>query len=374
MRVGLVCYGLDRPLTGIGRYSVELVRALVALPDAPDLLLLAAGGAGPLTDCGLPVVNLPGCRLLPALLTLGQAELRGLAARHRLDIVHDLTGIAPFGLGVGRARTISTVYDVIPLSFPGVSTRLDALIYRRWLPWMLPRLDTVITVSDSSRRDITRFMRVDPARIHVIPGAVSPRWQPPDADALRAARAAYSLPERYLLYVGNVEARKNLQRVIAAYATLPTDTPPLVIVGPHKWRYSAIVAAAAELGDRLIFTGYVDDAHLPAVYGGALLFLFPSLYEGFGLPVLEAMACGTPVITSTASSLPEVAGDAALLVDPTDTDAIAAAMVRLLADADLQHELRKKGLARAADFSWPQAARRTLTAYQNLDYGQILSH
>jgi glycosyltransferase involved in cell wall biosynthesis len=266
------------------------------------------------------------------------------------------------------------VYDVIPLSFPGVSTRLDALIYRRWLPWMLPRLDTVITVSDSSRRDITRFMRVNPVRIHVIPGAVSPRWQPPDADALRAARAAYSLPERYLLYVGNVEARKNLQRVIAAYATLPTDTPPLVIVGPHKWRYSAIVAAAAELGDRLIFTGYVDDAHLPAVYGGALLFLFPSLYEGFGLPVLEAMACGTPVITSTASSLPEVAGDAALLVDPTDTDAIAAAMVRLLADADLQHELRKKGLARAADFSWPQAARRTLTAYQNLDYGQILSH
>lgn len=367
MRVGLVCYGLDRPLTGIGRYSVELARALAALPDAPDLTLLAAGGVGPLTDCGLPVVNLPGCRLLPALLTLGQVELRGLAARHRLDIVHDLSGCAPFGLGAGRARTISTVYDVIPLSFPGVSTRLDALIYRRWLPWMLPRLDAVITVSESSRRDIARFMHVDPARIAVIPGAVSPRWQPPDADALAAARAAYGLPERYLLYVGNVEARKNLQRVIAAYATLPVDTPPLVIVGPHKWRYSAIVAAAAELGDRLIFTGYVDDAHLPAVYGGALLFLFPSLYEGFGLPVLEAMACGTPVITSTASSLPEVAGDAALLVDPTDTDAIAAAMVRLLVDADLQNEIRKKGLVRAADFTWSQAARRTLNAYQSLD-------
>jgi glycosyltransferase involved in cell wall biosynthesis len=365
----LICYGLDRPLTGIGRYSVELVRALAALrgPDAPELVLLAAGGVGPLEPLGLPIVPLTGSRRLPALLSLGQLELRALAARHRLELVHDLTGSAPFGLGVGRAHTVSTVYDIIPVSFPGVSTRLDALIYRRWLPWMLPRLDRIITISEASRRDIAHFMGVDPARIDVVYGAVSGRWQPPDAAAVAAARAAYHLPERYLLYVGSVEARKNLQRVIEAYAQLIAP-PPLVIVGPHKWRYNAILAAgaAAHLGDRLIFTGYVDDAHLPAVYGGALLFLFPSLYEGFGLPVLEAMACGTPVITSTASSLPEVAGDAALLVEPLDVGAIAAAMRRLLDDESLRSELSKNGAHRAAGFTWDQAANATHDVYRRL--------
>ncbi|MFQ3661823.1 MAG: glycosyltransferase family 1 protein, partial [Chloroflexaceae bacterium] len=176
------------------------------------------------------------------------------------------------------------------------------------------------------------------------------------------AGSAAALEAPYFLYIGTIQPRKNLTRLIEAFAHAGPDDALLVIAGRRGWLSEPIVRRVAELGltNRVRFPGYVPDADLPALLSGALAFVFPSLYEGFGMPVLEAMACGAPVLTSTTSALPEVAGDAALLVDPCDTDAIAAALRRLAADAPLRASLRARGLVRAADFTWERCARKTL--------------
>ncbi|MBC6956915.1 MAG: glycosyltransferase family 4 protein [Anaerolineae bacterium] len=373
MRVGVIAYGLDRPFTGIGRYTVEMVRALTTLPDAPELILLTAGDAGPLADLPLQRVPLHGCRLMPALLTHGQAQLRMLAARLRLDVVHDPVGVAPFGLGLGRARSVITIHDVIPLSFPGVSTRMDALIYRRWLPFAARRVDRVLTVSEASSADIQQHLGVKPGRVEVIAPGVSAQFQTAASADAGSVREKYALPDHYILSVGNVEERKNVRRVIEAYAQIRRSNLPykLVIVGPHNWRFSEIIEAAnlSDFRDDVQFTGYVDAADLPAIYRGADVFAFPSLYEGFGLPVIEAMAAGTPAVTSNRSSLPEAAGDAALKVDPEDTDAIADAITRILTDAALADDLRARGIARAAGFTWERMARAVLNSYLGITRG-----
>lgn len=358
MRLGLITYGLDRAPGGIARYTVELARALQKLPDAPDIILLTAGSAGPLAD--FPQVSLPGCRLLPGLLTLGQFHIPRLARQLGLDVVHDPIGVTPFAFGAGGARTVVTVHDVIPLSFPGVSTRLDSLIYRHWLPRVLPKADLVLTDSDASRADIARYLGVSNVQI-CYPG-VSQHYAP--VEDLESVRQKYGLPPRYILYIGSLEVRKNLQRLLTAFASVRDAGLPhqLVVVGAAKWRTSPIFHTVETLGlqKEVIFTGFAADADLPALYSGADLFIFPSLYEGFGLPPLEAMACGTPVITSNVSSLPEVVGGAAITVDPNDTSAIAKAILHILNDADTAEQLRQRGFQRAAQFSWTRTAREYL--------------
>lgn len=370
MRVGLLVYALDRPLSGISRYAVELVRAMSSLDNAPEIVLFAAGGVGPLEGLGLPTVSLRGCARLPALLTVGNALLAAAGRSCRLDVVHDTTGVTPFAMGGGGSTRVVTVHDVIPLSFAGVSTTLDRLIYQRWLPRILPRVEHVITDSECSRADIARFFDVPYSRITPIPLAANPNFAPSTEDQIARVRSSYSLPERYLLYLGSVEERKNVSRVFEALARLAESgfNLPLVVTGEMKWQYEGVLQALDRHGMResVQFTGYVSDEDLPALYSGAMALVFPSLYEGFGLPVLEAMASGTPVITSTVSSLPEVAGDAALKVDPLDVDALAQAMRRISEDEALRRSLRAAGLSRAAEFSWQRTAQRTVDLYRSL--------
>jgi glycosyltransferase involved in cell wall biosynthesis len=370
MRVGILIYGLDRPLTGIGRYTVEYVRALAALPDAPDITLLTTGGSGPLADLELPEVPLRGCRLLPGLLTVGNLLLPRLAEKYQLDVLHDASGVAPFFFGAAKARIVLTLYDVIPWSAPGYSTRLDTLIHRHWLPRTVNHADALLTLSEASRRDIDRYLGVPPDRITVLRGGVDPLYQPAEPDAIQSARSRYNLGTHYLLYVGSVEERKNLRRVLEAFARLRGEGYPhqLAIVGPQKWKYGAILDAIQQhqLEETVIFTGYVPQNDLPALYSGAEVFVFPSLYEGLGLPVLEAMACGTAVVTSNVASLPEVAGDAALTVEPTQTEAIVAAIRALLEDSILRGDLARRGRVRAAHFTWAEVARRGLGVYHQL--------
>ncbi|MBN1137171.1 MAG: glycosyltransferase family 4 protein [Anaerolineae bacterium] len=371
VRVGLIVYGLDRPLSGISRYTVELARAMAALEAPPELVLLAAGEIGPLAGlAGAGRVRLPGCRLLPGLLTLGNLILPRLAAELGLDVLHDPTGVTPFLLGAGRARAVVTVHDVFAWSYPGTSTLLDTLIYRHWLPRVLPWVDAVITDSQASRADIIRYLRVEASRIHVVPLAASGSYRPASRAEIEAVRARHNLPERYVLFGGGFQKRKNLTTALHAYAQLHQmgERRPLVVVGGANWKQSRMPETLDRLGidHYVVFAGYVHDADLPAVYSGADLFLFPSLYEGFGLPPLEAMACGTPVVCSNAASLPEVVGDAALLVDPRDVEGLTQAMLRVLTDAGLRQALRESGLRRAGQFSWERTARETVDVYQEV--------
>jgi glycosyltransferase involved in cell wall biosynthesis len=324
-------------------------------------------------------------------MTMGNVLIPLQAHRLGLDVVHDLTGVTPFLLTASAAvRTVVTVYDVFAWSCPGHSTWLDTLIYRYWLPRVLPRVDAVITVSQASKADIVRYLNIAPAKIYVAYPGVDARFHPLSEAEVARVRRRYGLPERYILFVGSVEKRKNLVGLLHAYARLLSGgaaAMPLVIVGARRRAYTQMPGAqeieatlqSLVLEHKVIFTGFVPDADLPALYNGAVLFVFPSLYEGFGFPPLEAMACGTPVVCSNTASLPEVVGalgasaSAALMVEPYDVEGLADAIRRVIKDKALRQALRERGLARAQRFTWAQTARQVLAVYQGLSVASATS-
>jgi glycosyltransferase involved in cell wall biosynthesis len=257
------------------------------------------------------------------------------------------------------------------LSIPGYSALLDTLIYRYWLPAVLPKINNIITISQQSKQDIMHYLRPSQERIRVIPYGVAAKFQPiPEKEARAHLQERLQISQRYVLYVGALTERKNIQRTLQAFARIAPTLPDIsfVLTGPRSWKPTMIETLIAELGiqERVFWTGPLTDTDLPALYSAAELFVFPSLYEGFGLPVLEAMACGAPVVTSNTSSLPEVAGVAAIQVDPYNIDALAAAMQRVLTDPHLAAEMRQKGLSQAQKFSWQRAAQATLAVYEEV--------
>jgi glycosyltransferase involved in cell wall biosynthesis len=360
---------MDRPLTGIGRYTLEMARAFERTGSDAEIVLLTAGGLGALADSPLERVPLPGCRLLPGLLLLGHGLLPYLAHKHQLDIIHDPTAMTPMLFGAARARVVSTVHDIIPISCPGSSSRLDEWVYRYWLPLKLPQVDAVITDSEFSRADIVKHLRVQPERVRVIYCGVREHFRPvpkDEADAHLLIRRQIDYP--YVLYVGNLTKRKNVELALRGFANVAERYPDLrfVLVGPSVFRRTRVGEIAMSLGiaDRVVLTGSVVDDDLPMLYSRARAFLFPSFYEGFGLPVLEAMACGAPVIASNVASLPEVVGDAGLLIDPHSADEMTAALDRVLSNEALRADLREKGFRRAAMFTWARTAQQTLDLYR----------
>jgi glycosyltransferase involved in cell wall biosynthesis len=226
-----------------------------------------------------------------------------------------------------------------------------------------------VTISEHARSELIELLAVAPHRVTAVHCGVDAWWRATEDPAeLAGARERAGLPARYLLSVGALEPRKNLALLIEAYALARRKglTLPLVVAGPAGWRSREIRDAPRRHGvaDHVLLVGHLSRSDLRAAYSQAEAFVFPSLYEGFGLPVLEAMACGTPVIASCSSSLPEVAGDAAVLVDPADPDALAAALERVVGDETLRSDLRRRGVQRAAGFSWDEAARQTVDAYR----------
>jgi glycosyltransferase involved in cell wall biosynthesis len=374
MRVGLVTYGLDRPLTGIGRYTLELIQAFSGCDERRlDLILLSAGRSTALNANSYSQVMLPGCRLLPGLMTLGNLLILSISRHLKLDIVHDPTGVSPFLMGAGGAKTIVTVHDVFAWSCPGHSSILDTLLYRYWLPHILTRVDTVITVSRRSQTDIQRYLALPANRLQVIPYGIASRFHPLPPEKVRKhlfQRFGLSMP--YILYVGALTKRKNVERALEAFALLSERLSAtklqFVLAGPRTWKQTRVEATLRELGlaNRVLLTGPLTDSDLPALYSGAELFVFPSLCEGFGLPPLEAMACGTPVVCSNTTSLPEVVADAAMTIDPYDVVSLAEAMEQVLRNRNLSESLRQKGLARAAQFTWDQTAKETVKLYRRV--------
>jgi len=262
------------------------------------------------------------------------------------------------------------VHDLIFRHLPQHHKPLNRWYLNLTLPLYCRRATHIIAVSAQTRRDLSAAYRLPAEKITVIHEAADPCFCPQPPETVAAARARYRLPERYLLFVGTIEPRKNLGRLLQAFERLHEArlTDALVIVGQRGWLYDDFFAALENSPARqaVIFPGFVPDADLPAVYAGAQALAFPSLFEGFGLPVLEAMACGTPVVCSNTSSLPEVVGEAALLVDPTDVDALADALTRVLRDDALRRELWQKGWAQVQHFTWQETARRTLAVYHAL--------
>jgi len=268
-------------------------------------------------------------------------------------------------------RSVVTIHDCIHLMFPQYLPNRMALVYARTSITLAARRATrVLTVSESSKRDILRFVDIPADKIDVIYNAYDERFgiEPREEDVVRV-RERYQLHDEFVLYAGNVKPHKNLERLIEAFDLVRKrglEHLKLVLIGDEISKYAALRRAVCshQLHKYVRFLGYLPEATLAVMYRLAGVFVFPSLYEGFGLPPLEAMASGTPVVTSNVSSLPEVAGDAAVLVDPYDPQSIAGGIERVLCDESLRRELRAKGLARAKQFSWETSVRRVREIYQ----------
>lgn len=271
--------------------------------------------------------------------------------------------------------SVVTIHDCIHLLFPQYLPSRMAYVYARYmLGSAIRRSALVLTVSEASRRDILRFYpETDPDRVQVVPNAIDPYLlEDPGEDEMRRVRERYQVRGRFVLYAGNIKPHKNLERLIAAFGLVKQraghEDLKLIIIGDEVNRYGSLRRAVEEAGVRqdVRFFGFVPDRTLASLYRMASAFAFPSLYEGFGLPPLEAMSCGTPVVTSRISSLPEVVGDAAVLVDPYSVRDIAMGLERALDDEALRAELVTRGLARAQRFSWDRSVEATHSAYMKV--------
>jgi glycosyltransferase involved in cell wall biosynthesis len=356
---------------GLGRYAESLTRALVAAqPDRYGLFYNRERGVEPLAGLeALPARSVAlGYKPWRMLVWLGQLARVGFD--RLLPDARLFHATEHLLMPLRNVPTLLTVHDLIFRHLPEHHKPLNRWYLNLTMPLYCRRATHLVAVSECTRRDLIAAYGLPPERITVVHEAADPRFRPQPPQTVAAARSRYDLPERYLLAVGTIEPRKNLSRLLAAFEVLLAGglTDGLALVGRRGWLYDDFFAALerSPARDAVCFPGYVPDDDLPALYAGAQALVLPSLYEGFGLPVLEAMACGAPVACSNTSSLPEVAGDAALTFDPADVDGITGALRRLLTDAALRADLRERGLEQAARFSWEKTAQQTLALYQKL--------
>ncbi len=280
------------------------------------------------------------------------------------DLFHATDHLLP------NLHTIPSVFSLHDLTFltTDTHTTLSKLFLKLAMGRFLTRADAVIVPSEATKRDALKFYSPPPDKVHVIPYGVDSRFFHVESGAIEAVRHKYGLPDAFLLTVGTIEPRKNLTRLLGAYLALRAQgvAIPLILVGRRGWRSREFVKKLedSQLGPSVRILGFVDDVDLPALYAAATVFAYPSLYEGFGFPVLEAMAAGTPVVSSDAASLPEVVGQAGLLVSPYDTNGLAEAIRTVIAHPDLRASLREAGLQQAQRFTWSETARATLEVYE----------
>lgn len=351
--------------TGTEQYTWELLAALGEIDQQNHYTLY----------CNQPPATLPP---LPSSFTLRSIPLRRAWSHGRLSLemlrhTPDLLFVPAHALPLIPApRSVVTIHDLGFLHHPEAHTRIQRLYYRIFTRLSARRATRIIAISEATRRDLQQFYGTPASKIDVIYHGVHPRFTPINDRALvDAAMQRYGIRAPYLLFVSTIQPRKNVARLIEAFARARAQlgaTCPLrlVLAGKRGWLTEQIERRARELGidDYVQFVGYVADEDLPALLTGALAYVVPSLYEGFGMTVLEAQACGTPVLASNVASLPEVVGDAGLLVDPRDVAAIAAGIEQLASDARLREELRDRGLAHVQGWTWQRTARATLAVLE----------
>ncbi len=285
--------------------------------------------------------------------------------RENADLYHSLYYIMPY---CGGIPTIVTIYDLIPFFFPEYFSFKTRLLYRLCSYWAVKKSQHIITISQSTQNDLLARYRLPPEKVTVIHLAADKRFYPREKSEIESAVQDLGIPENYILYVGSNKPHKNLKRLVKAWERLPSSKPALVIAGPWESRFQEThkYVESNKLQNLVYLTGPIDDNLLPALYSGATMFVFATEYEGFGLPLLEAMACGSPVITSNVSSMPEIAGDAALLVNPSNIDEISSAMQAVLDDNELRSKHRALSVKRARHFSWEKCAAETIDVYKKI--------
>ena len=374
MKILIDATGITREKTGVGVYAKNLIDRLSRNPGTLQFFIFAQDDDPQMDFSRYPGVTMLWVparffRILPLRFLLEQIYLPFLLWRLRIEVVHSLHYAFPL-LRFGT-RQVVTFHDLTFFNMPEVHQWLKIRYFQLFMRAAVRFADHIIFVSRSALDDSVAKLGKPQGKASVVPHGKGEEFCPgvPLRDVERL-RAKFNLPQRFVLYIGTIEPRKNLAKLVEAFAPLAAKDPEvsLVLVGKMGWMTDALFVAIErfDLASRVVFTGFIAEEEKAPFLAACTMFVYPSLYEGFGLPVLEALSCGTPTITSNTSALPEVVGDAALLVDPTSTADLAAAMDKLLFDPVLQAQLRMKGPQQAAGFTWEKAAFLTAEVYRSL--------
>lgn len=370
MRIGLDGIPLANLKTGIGHYTFELARSLALLAPSDEFELISP----------FPFRAELSDQQLPLNLRTRKAPVNLLSKRWWAVGLPSYVGRAEYALFHGtnydiplwkRCPTVVTIHDLSVILHPHLHTPRIARRARRRLPVMARAATMIITATEAGKREVCEHLKVGPERVAVTPYAPRRAFRPVPLEQTVEVRRRLGVEDEFLLFVGTIEPRKNLFTLIRAYEEILRRNslrPQLVIAGMQGWLMDDLFSyiKRAGIGDRLCFTGYLSEEDLSALYSSCRVFIYPSLYEGFGLPPLEAMACGAPVITSRIGSIMEVVGSAARLIEPTDAEALAQSIIKLLEDDGERERLRRAGRERALRFTWEKTAQQTLGIYRQV--------
>jgi glycosyltransferase involved in cell wall biosynthesis len=372
MRILVDASAVTRKKAGVGVYAKNLIQELVNQLDGDRLFILAQSDDSDFDFSWNPNVTMIWVpsqlfRKLPLRFLLEQLGIPWFTVRHRIQVVHSLHYSMPL-LPI-RSRRVVTFHDMTFFDMPEMHVRFKVFYFRFFMRMSVRIADAIIFVSHSAKSDCLAHFRalhgIDAVIHH---GCAEVFFGPVSRERIDAVRSRYKLPSRFVLYVGTIEPRKNLNRLVQAFASIATvdSEIQLVVAGAKGWMCDQLMEDIVALGlsARVNFLGFIPESDKASIISAAMVFAYPSLYEGFGLPVLEALACGTPTVTSRVSAIPEIVGNAALLIDPANTQELADALHRLLFDADLREQLRVASRKQAAQFTWETAARKTYRLYQ----------
>jgi len=366
MKVGIISAAANQQSSvGISNYTYNLIKELNKLNTDEGFLFLINHQSDTFFTNNKIIIN----NIFPVLKTYAWYPYLIRKLRNReLDLIHNPAQVPTFFKL--KQKYVITIHDLTPFITSSEAKFGRPLIYKLLLPRTLKTADKIIADSNSTKNDLINYFNIPEEKIRVILLAADEKFRPLSNKEIKEAKQKYSLNFPFILYVGTLEPRKNIPTLIKAFYKLKKKDiiNKLVITGKKGWKYKEIFETIDKLNlqNDVVFTGYVSDEDLPALYNAADLFVYPSIYEGFGLPPLEAMACGTPVITSNTSSLPEVVRDAGIMVDPSDVNGLADAMHEVLTNESLRANMVKKGLEREEMFSWEKCARETLEVYEEV--------
>jgi glycosyltransferase involved in cell wall biosynthesis len=364
MKIGVMLRNLGEP-GGIGMYTTNILTALLTIDKKNKYVLMYQSPQyigrysrfPNVTEKALPAPNK---------LWWDQISVPRFAKREFLELIYNPKLSVPL---FTRCKTILVMHGGDQFAAPQTFEWHDRLYFTIANRLYCKSATAIITMTYIGANDIVKYMNADPKKIHVIHESYNELCHVLEREILQGIKEKYSLPDHYILFVGGLEPKKNVTNLLLAYKKISEFLPhKLVFVGFNRWKYSKDLRLVDQLGirDRVVFTGFVPDEDIPALYNLADLFVFPSFYEGFGMPVLEAMACGCPVVTTKTGCSPEVAGDAALLVNPYDPEEIAESVKKILTDEMLRIQLIEKGLKRVQRFSWHKCAEETLILFESL--------
>jgi glycosyltransferase involved in cell wall biosynthesis len=368
MKIGIMLRHYEQQEGGVKVYTKRVLPLLFSLGSQHQYVLIyqnpkLLGTYSSYANVEEVVVAVPGT------VTWDQIGVPWVARRQKLDLLFNPKFTVPF---ISKAKTVFVLHGSEWFVIPEHFLLYDQWYFKRFVPLYCRSATAFIAVSNAVKADVVKYVGVPPEKVFAIHNGFDPDVFRPvrDPERLRAARERYKLPEKFILWAGQIESRKNVARLLQAFARIKDAVPhSLVMAGAQRWSSSTELGAIHELGiaERVIFPGWVTHGDLPAVYCLADLFAFPSLYEGFGIPLLEAMACGCPIVTANTCAPPEVTAGCAYLVDPLNVEAIALGMQKVIADHTLRADMIGKGIQRAKDFGWEKCASEVLALFETLN-------